>query len=512
MKKKVIATIVCVLAVGSLLQAPMSASDRFVSIPTRPFGVDFETYHAFTDGFFDITIDNQVIGVYLLNEGTAPITNATAVASFDEGSGIVLTDDFEFFGTLEPGVPVLGFFQALFGGASPGKYLLTLTVSGDDFEQTVSRHVFVVRSEHDPEDVNVWTMYGDVGKITTEVYSNYGGDNFGSLSALTAFKWTVEYYTPFEGQYSELPFSDPWWKAFGLGFGLGGCLGWVVGAVAEGCGARWGKTAKEVGQAEKAAGGLTVASDIIDPFRRGQMHTVPGPDEVTVKEEVEMYVEFHQEPLIGTQYSADVQWTYTRTTDVAVYIYSVEETVVSVHYTTSRDLTINGTEFLMGDTIVVTAEAEGPEVLNSNNAYFVADIFDASDVKYETVLRSVVLRDDGHDGDVTAGDGVYTGATTTDGLPVNTPLDVMIFGFDVNNASESDPPVIAAQEIGGVLISTPELGSCSIEPDFTITVMGEEQLNVSLLGGFLSLRSPIVKGFGLVFFILVGFVLQRKLF
>ena len=154
--------------------------------------------------------------MHLLNEGLQPITNVTATASFDVGSGIALIQPVASFGTLEPGVPTLGLFRADFSGSSPDKHTLSLDVMGDLFQQVTAHDLFVALDVHDPQDVNTWTVSAPKGNITTEVLSNYPDTNIRSLTTLTDFDWAVEYNTSFQGQFSDLPFGDPWWKSFAL--------------------------------------------------------------------------------------------------------------------------------------------------------------------------------------------------------------------------------------------------------------------------------------------------------
>jgi hypothetical protein len=439
-------------------------------MPNRPFAIGPEMFFPRPDGIFDVTVDEQTIGVFLLNEGTQPILDVMAKASFDPSSNIVLTDSVETFGTLEPGIPVLGFFRAQFGGSFPGKHLLTLNVCGDSFNQTIARNLFVVRSEDDPNDDKTYTVYTDIGKITTEVYGYYGGKSYGSCAAPTSFKWTLEYYEPFEGQFSDLPFDRALWKVAGACCLIAGGITAAVGGVASLCGAEWGDEVATIGGGVAAVGTGAVALDEKDPFRRGQENTVPRSDEVTIREEVELTATMTEEPLVGTPYSANVSWIYTRTTNVTTYVYEVNETVNNIHYTTSRHLDINHTEIVSGQWLIITAQASGPALINSNNGYFVANLYTTNEDEFKEIIRSFILRDDGHGSDLIAGDGIYTGETTTNGLPQDTAIDVFVYGFDMNNASESDDPLIAAQEIGGMLISTPSFCECSIDPDFTITV------------------------------------------
>jgi len=440
-----------------------------VVIANRPFGMDLATWHPHADGFFDASIGEQIIGVYLLNQGTQTITNASAVASFSPESGIVLTQPVSHFGDLHPGIPTLGFFKANFSAASPDKHALHLNVSGNSgsFSQSTSRNLFLTNDVHDPIDVNTWTMFAPEGRITTQVLSEYGGHNPGSITAFTEFNWTVEYNTPFTGQFSPLPYEDPFWKAFAAGFGIGGSAVWVVGAIVKRCGnEKDGDLLINVGQAEKGAGGIGLALDLADPFRRGQQNTFPGPGERTMREAVHLTANYLTEPVVGTPWDAQVNWTYQRITDAGSYTFSVNELVQNQHFTNTRLLTINQGSFVPGQELVLTASAFGPGTLSADRAIFIANILPADDASYDNIVRTVVMRDDGQGGDVLAGDGIYTGTASTAGFPAGVQLAAYVFGFDINNAAVTDPPLVAAQEIGGLMISAPQFGECTIQPDF----------------------------------------------
>lgn len=458
-------------------QAARAAGPVQLSLPDRPFGVDLQTHQAFTDGFFDVTIGPQMIGLYLVNQGSAPLLHATVEVSLPVGSGIVLWNPVAQFDHLPPGVPVLALFPADFASSFPGRHTLTVHVVADGFEGTVARDLFVVRSEHDPVNVNRWTMYADVGHITTEALSAYGGGNLGSLGVLTSFRQTVEYDVPFPGQFGPLPFQgpgDPWWKAFGLGFGLGGCVGWIAGEIVKACGEKEvGDALVGVGQAEKGAGGLAIAADVKDFFKRGQQNTLPGPGEVTVREEVQAQAQFLDEPVVGAPFRAAVTWSYQRTTRDAlaqphVYPYAAVETVTNLHFTSSRLVSVNTGVLRAGDSLVVSARLFGPEPLQADRAYVVATLYAAGDDGLTNLIAAVVLRDDGLLGDEVASDGLYTGLTPAASLPTGVLLAGYVFGYDVNNAAEGDP--LAAQEIGGVLIAPPTFAACTLQPDFYVTV------------------------------------------
>jgi hypothetical protein len=444
-----------------------------VSIPNRPFAVDPVDLHVRPDGFFDVSLSRQLIGVFLLNEGTTTIKNVTAKASFDAESNIKLLDDFEKFGDLEPGIPVLGFFFADFIHSPAGKFPLTLNISGDFFNQVVSRNLFVTFFTQSEENPNAGTVLAPEGGITIEALEFFGGQNLASLTAPTAVNQTVVYLEPFAGQLGPIPYSDQWWKAVGFGVWVGAT---IAPDLLEVLGADVDSGTRNFAGLVATTGWTVATSDVKDPIRRGQENTVPGPNEVTIREDVDLTATYLQEPIVGTPYSANVSWTYTRTTELRLiddkiitktYPFSVTETVKNTHFTTGRKVSLKITE----DKLVVTAQPSGgPEPLQNNNAYFVANFFLASDTRLVQILKSIVLRDDGHRGDLKAGDGIYTGVTMTTDLPHGVPINGFVFGYDLNNASESDPPEIQAQEIGGLLVSAPTFKEFNAEPDFELVV------------------------------------------
>ncbi len=445
---------VFVIVVGLLLVSfNLAYGEKEVSIPVRPFAVDPENRHVRLDGLFDVSSGNHIIGVFLKNDSDKTISNVTAEASFEPGSGIVLTKDSCEFGILKPGIPVFGFFEANFRGSVPKKHRLILEVTGDSFEDTISRNLFVIRSESDP---NRLTVHTPEGKITINISELYSGTNLGSSIAGKSFKWTVE-HVPFKGQFSKLPYSDPWWIVPGSFVPVGGDQTAIDKKITELCGEDCGNTIGSIIRAAFAASTLAVTSDKSDPFRRGQMNTRPGPDEVTGKEEVDVSVAFpSKEPVVGRPYTANVKWTYTRTTDVRTYSYDVQERVSNKHFVKKPPkVKIKRRKSGRGPEFIITARTRRPKGMNNNYAYYVANLFKADDKQLKKVELSIILRDDGNQGDRKAGDGTYTGLASSDHLPPGTSLDVFVFGFDINSALESDSPEIAAKKVGGVLISTP---------------------------------------------------------
>ncbi|MBL7927456.1 MAG: hypothetical protein JNK61_11185, partial [Bacteroidia bacterium] len=471
-----------ILLIICLVFMLLPVSKAQVSMVDRPQAVNHQTNTMQLDGLFDVSLGLQRICVYIRNDGTVPITNVTATASFNTNSGIILTDSIETFGTLMPGVAVMGFYTANFSGSYPDKHLLSLQVTGTSFSQSVSRHLFVLKSIN--IDSSSWISYLPEGSIKTQILTDHYNGTLATLGMPKDFIWTVNYKTPFTGQYGPIAFNDPWWKVAGAITGVVGGLTYVAGGIVKYCGnEKEGELVKDIGTGVGGAGAIVAAADSIDVFRRGQQNTMPLPNEFTLKEEVDMHVNYAPNAGIGVHnYSAQVTWNYKRFTTGNTYLYTETETVYNnIHFTTSRTTTINNTNFNTNNQIVVTASVNGFQGIQNNKGYFIANMYPGNQTKLNQLVRSVVMRDDGHNGDITAADGIYTALTPAAGLLTNQPMGIYILGYDRNNAPDNIDPLQAAIEIGGVLISTPNLNGCEIIADYMIMVMSPININITTL-------------------------------
>lgn len=464
---------VFVIVVGLLLALfNLAYGEKEVSIPVRPFAVDPENWHLKFDGLFNVKSGNQFIGVFLKNDSYETISNVTARASFEEGSKIVLTKNSCEFRYLEPGISVLGFFKANFDASSPGKYRLILEVSGDSFKQEISRNLFVICAEFDPKAPNKWTVQTPEGAITTIINEFFSDTKGGSSVVAKSFKWGIE-HVPFEGQFSDLPYKDPWWKVIGSFVPVGGAPNAIDKEITELYGEGCGNAIRSIVRTAFAASTLAVTTDDFDPFRCGQLYAEsPGPGEVTTKEEVS--VEFLSNPMAGEDDTAWVEWTYTRTTDVRTYPkYKFEEKVDNTRFTKKQpEVKIESRKVGSGVDFIFTAQTDRPKKMSNNNAYFVANLFRTDDKQLKEVAQTIILRDDGRGGDEVAGDGTYTGMKSVAQLPLENSLNAFVFGFDINNASETVSSETAAKNIGGVFVSTPPK-LFDLTPDCRIKKNGE---------------------------------------
>ena len=227
----------------------------------------------------------------------------------------------------------------------------------------------------------------------------------------------LEYKTPFEGQFGPVPYEDWLWKAAGLvGKGL---VAFSAGYyLAEGIDK--GDVAKTAGAAGTAL--MTVAevatfSDEIDPFRRGQENTMPGPGERTTNETVTLDATYPVEPVTGAALSVTTSWIYTRhTVDASGSPHQSTHAVsgeakTNLHPAGAYTLTTNQTSYQRGDTalIAVTIAAVRGALLEGDEAY-VSVLVGAS----QQHTTSVVLYDDGSSGDEVAGDGIYSRSVVLD--------------------------------------------------------------------------------------------------
>lgn len=100
----------------------------------------------------------------------------------------------------------------------------------------------------------------------------------------------------------------------------------------------------------------TVAlADTRDPTRRGQDTTVPVPGERTLREQVNVTLEYPDFPIPGTPYKVDVNWNYTRATTGQAYTHSVIETQTNTHILNLQRLVTDKKVYHAGATVHLLA-------------------------------------------------------------------------------------------------------------------------------------------------------------
>jgi hypothetical protein len=136
---------------------------------------------------------------------------------------------------------------------------------------------------------------------------------------------------------------------------------------------------------------IAAFSDVIDPHRRGQVATLPEPDERTQKETVSAELRYPEIPFPGRPYKIGVKWNYARQTNARVLNHAVSETQVNDHVLTGQLLTTDQPKYPPGARVVLTALL-GPETDKSRcgNYFVTAAALSPSHKKaYKIILRPI---------------------------------------------------------------------------------------------------------------------------
>ncbi|MCJ8166064.1 hypothetical protein MKJ04_14550 [Pontibacter sp. E15-1] len=304
----------------------------------------------------------------------------------------------------------------------------------------------------------------------------------------------------FPGQYGDLPFQDPWWKVVLAIIAVLLLIGAAIAEAVDGTGSvgvtAGGTFDETTGDAEccsvGASGGGTsyvaaglvaaaaavataaAASDIRDPFRRGQDNTVPAPGELTLSESVKMLFRYPEPVTLGKPFSAGLDWTYTRVTTGNTYTFDASDTNQNIHVLSKYEISApEVVRTYKREPFLVEAKFfdQGGQQLKGN-ALFAQCFLIGPNGQYE----SFVLQDDGANPDSAASDGVYTGIYFFNQKHKPQGLwTYFVIAQDVNNAQPEMSPEDAAQIIGGMVLThqltlTFTNEECALVPDGHVQV------------------------------------------
>lgn len=104
-----------------------------------------------------------------------------------------------------------------------------------------------------------------------------------------------------------------------------------------------------------AAAIAAAASDYRDPTRRGQDKTIPDPGELTLRETVDMSIEYPNLPLPGVPFKTEVTWKYARETNNALLTHEVVETNVNTQILLGKMVVTDKAHYNPGETVKLTA-------------------------------------------------------------------------------------------------------------------------------------------------------------
>jgi hypothetical protein len=104
-----------------------------------------------------------------------------------------------------------------------------------------------------------------------------------------------------------------------------------------------------------AAAVAAAASDYRDPLRRGQDQTIPDPGERTLREEVDIAIEYPQLPLPGRPFQTRVTWHYQRHTETRLLKHEVKEDRVNTQFLLGKMIVTDRGSYKPGDVVNLTA-------------------------------------------------------------------------------------------------------------------------------------------------------------
>ncbi|MFT4023685.1 MAG: hypothetical protein QM664_07875 [Flavihumibacter sp.] len=503
-----------------------------IQIPNRPFSTELITGMMMPDGIFESSLGKQRINVHFVNTG-ASLNQVNLYFESASHPAISVTPETYTIGLFGAGATVLRAWDIDVSGVPAGTYYVSFLADAAAGAQRIVKKIFVTNIAFDPS-THLFTAatpegiysvrYREISEVQSgkccskkgnqrgdEKSNAYYFEHLAQTFALGAKKielcpviflplqletgWTPT--PPYDGQYSDLPFNDPWWKillaiiaallvvAAGIAEAAGGtgsvgttvgCPESPIGVCADGGGTSY--VAAGLVAAAAAVATVAVFSDERDVHRIGQDRTPPGAGEKTVSESLHSSLNYLESITPGKPFKVGIKWAFTRTT--------VDGSGNTHTYTASDQVVQQNTHLLS------RYEVSAPDIVRiyKKQAFEVkASFYDENEkllvgnqlfVKCFLVHTSgkvieLILEDNGLTPDVTANDGIYAAKRYFSRDEVGR-WKFLVIAQDVNHAKENMDPEEAAQIIGGMLL-TSQLsisfsgGTCSLVPDGDVEVI-----------------------------------------
>jgi hypothetical protein len=508
------------------------------AITHRPFASDLFTGLALPDGIFETSIGAQRINAHVTNTGAAAAGTLSVYVESTSDPGIVVTPQTHFVAALTGGAARLFSWQADFSQAVPGAHRISFVVQQGAVKTRIIKKILVTRVLFDPASGTFSAQFpeGTLGvrfhefagpkdsccgqrkappasdgrkavNLLDYIRRNGGrrdGQFVFCLSQYLPAAYTLT-FTPnpqYAGQYSDLPFSDPWWKILlciiAVLLLIGAAIAEAVDGSGEitvtaggggggnenccGVGAEGGGTSYIAAGLVAAAAAVATAaalSDARDPFRRGQDNTPPNAGEITLAERVDAQLSYLEPVALGKPFAVDVKWTYERTTNADTYTFSVSETQHNVHVLSEYQLdapdvvvTYKDERFVIRGRFI---DRDGQAM--RGGALFVQCFM----VGPAGQFVQFEMQDDGNWPDEKPNDGTYTGQHDFLRDVRKDPSARGIWTYyviaqDVNQATPDMTPEQAAQIIGGMVVTHQLVvdfngGTCPFVPDGHVNVI-----------------------------------------
>jgi len=527
-------------------------------IPNRPFATDLITGLMLPDGFFVTMLGRQNLSVQINNQGASAAAAANVYIESVSHPSIVVYAQTHAIAPLASQATTTVSWTVDVSACPAGVHLVSVIVDEAGVKKRLIKKFFVLGVTFNPSQGFVAEMpegrmtvkFGDLVKPRTKCCGNVerrapeyeparddhsakgccgtsmrAKQNETPMSSLAevlrsfrnhspTFRFcppgyllkTAEYAwepTPaYQGQYSDLPFEDPWWKvalailAFlllvgaAIDEGLNG-TGSVTasvedpptssGPVEDCCGVEasgGGTSYLAAGLVAAAAAAATAAglSDARDAFRVGEDKTLPDEGETTLLEQFGVEFSYPESVALGRPFVVEADWRYKRQTDVQSYEHSQKDAYRNVHVASSYEVT--------APEVAERYNPDKPWIIRAKFSDADGNVFHGADLFVQCFMISpsgqwyrYVMQDDGIWPDEGADSGDYAAHVDFRRIKAETgSWHYFVIAQDVNAAQEEMDPEEAAQIIGGMVL-THQLtlsfteDECPIIPDGYVLVV-----------------------------------------
>jgi hypothetical protein len=507
-----------------------------VAIPNRPFSTELYTGLMLPDGIFESSLGNQALNAQIQNAGASAVSGLSVYVESASHPAIVVTPQTYSVPALAGGAARVLSWPIDVSAVPPGEYQISFITKTASDQRRVIKKIFVTKVTFNPVS-GVFRADTPQGSLAVQFHDlikprepccppqldweagGLGDENFVSLVGRLykghdpnfafcppgylprSFDASVTPGTPYPGQYGDLPFQDPWWKILLCIIALilliaaavvaavtgKGSIGVTAGTpdssggTPDCCGirAKGGSSSYIVAGLVAAAAAVATAaglSDVRDPFRRGEEHTVPATGELTTSESVKCLLSYPEPVQPGRPFAVQAKWEYARTTTGAMYTYAATDVNKNVHVISKYSVEMpNVVRLYKDEPFIVKAQFYGPDQkLYVGHQLFVQCILAGPHGEW----RRFILQDDGNFPDMTANDGTYTGIHyfEQDRPDPRGLWMVYVIAQDVNTATPDMKPEDAAELIGGMLL-TDQIqisfngGTCPLVPNGDVNVI-----------------------------------------
>jgi hypothetical protein len=488
-----------------------------ITINNRPFASDLITGLMLPDGIFEASLGKMRLNAHFTNSGASSLSNLNLYAESASHPGILITPRTHVVASIGSGAAVLKSWDVDVSGVPAGVYYISFIAENAAGRQRIIKKIFVTRIDFNASDHTFsaqtpegrYTLrYREITEVNGSKCCREKRDKENDLSNSNMFEnlsYTFSvgqrkmelcpvFFLPLEqetgwipdpqygGQYSDLPFEDPWWKIL---IAIIAFLILVAAAIVEGtsgtgsitasagcpstpsgvCASGGGTSPVAAGLVIAAAvvAGIAVYSDERDLLRIGQDHTPPGAGEITIKENLITKVKYVETIEFGKPFKVGVDWKYERVTkDMGgtEKSYTYSESVVNANVHLLSRYEVNAPDVIRvykKEPFIVRASFYGEnDRLFEGSQLFVKCFLVRND---DSKWIDFIMEDNGSKPDVSRNDGVYTGIHYFDRSDGGR-WKIFVVAQDVNHANENMEPEDAASG-----------GTCPLVPDGDVEVI-----------------------------------------